>query len=55
MKELVWEGPISDKGRVLVFTVFAGFVTDLASIPQAFRWMLDPNGKSRRAAVKRTV
>lgn len=50
-EELVWEGPISDKGRVLVFTVFAGFVTDLASIPRALRWMLNPNGKSRRAAV----
>ena len=51
VEELVWEGPISGKSQVLVFAVFVGFVTDLASIPRALRWMLNPNGKSRRAAV----
>lgn len=51
VEDLIWEGPISDKSRVLVFTVPPGFVTDFASVPRALRWMLNPNGRSRRAAV----
>lgn len=51
MRELIWEGPVTENTLVLVFTVFAGFVTDLASIPRVLRWAINPNGKSRRAAV----
>ena len=51
VRELVWQGPIKAKTPSLDFVVFVGFVTDLASIPRALRWMINPNGKSRRAAV----
>ena len=51
VRELVWQGPIKAKTPPLDFVVFVGFVTDLASIPRALRWMINPNGKSRRAAV----
>lgn len=37
---LAWE--IGRKGSGLVFTVPAGFVTDLASIPALVRWWLNP-------------
>lgn len=33
------------------YEVPEGFETDLASIPRAFRWLLQQNGGSRRAAV----
>lgn len=33
------------------YEVPAGFVTDLASIPRAFRWLLQQNGGSRKASV----
>ena len=51
VRELVWQGPIKDKTPSLDFVVFVGFVTDLASIPRPLRWLINPNGKSRRAAV----
>ena len=33
------------------YAVPRGFITDLASIPKALRWLIDVNGKHRRAAV----
>lgn len=33
------------------YMVPRGFVTDLASIPRALRWLIDPDGPSRQAAV----
>lgn len=33
------------------FMVPRGFITDLASIPLALRWLIDPDGLSRQAAV----
>ena len=44
LRELIWD----DGVRIVVP---AGFVTDLASIPRAFRWLLQQNGASRKAAV----
>lgn len=44
-KALVWEE------NNLATIVPKGFDTDLASIPRAFRWLLDQNGKSKKAAV----
>lgn len=45
VEDLVWD----DGERS--FTVPAGFLTDLASIPRAFRWLLQQNGRSRFPAV----
>src|SRR5690606_25480873 len=45
VEDLVWD----DGERS--FTVPAGFLTDLASIPRAFRWLLHQNGRSRFPAV----
>lgn len=33
------------------YMVPRGFITDLASIPRALRWLIDPDGPSRQAAV----
>ena len=44
LRDLIW-----DDGRRIV--VPAGFKTDLASIPRAFRWLLQQNGPSRKGAV----
>jgi hypothetical protein len=44
---LVWIDP----DPALTVCVPIGFITDLASIPKAFRNVLDVNGRSRRAAV----
>jgi hypothetical protein len=44
LSPLIWDGEKR-------YEVPAGFVTDLASIPRAFRWLLQQNGGSRRAAV----
>lgn len=33
------------------YIVPRGFITDLASIPAALRWLIDPDGPSRQAAV----
>lgn len=44
LADLEWKGDTD-------VTVPAGFITDLASIPQLFRNILDVNGPSRRAAV----
>lgn len=43
--DLIWH---SDTER---YVVPHGFETDLASVPRIFRWLLDVNGTSRRAAV----
>lgn len=45
LRALIWD---DDLDRI---EVHAGFVTDLASVPQLLRGLLDVNGRSRRAAV----
>lgn len=40
---------VTEAGEVI--TVPAGFVTDLASIPRAFHWLIPVNGKHRAAAI----
>lgn len=45
LSPLIW-----DDGEAR-YEVPTGFITDLASIPRAFRWLLEQNGGSRRAAV----
>jgi hypothetical protein len=44
LEPLIWDSK-------LTVIVPKGFRTDLASIPRLFRWLLQQNGKSRRAAV----
>lgn len=44
LSPLIWDGEER-------YEVPAGFITDLASIPRVFRWLLEQNGGSRRAAV----
>lgn len=44
LRDLIWD----DGWRIVVP---AGFKTDLASIPRLFRWLLQQNGASRKAAV----
>lgn len=40
---------VTEAGEII--TVPEGFVTDLASIPRAFHWLIPVNGKHRSAAI----
>jgi hypothetical protein len=53
VKDGLWEllAPLVYKGREQTFIIPAGFQTDLATIPTAFRWLLSPTGKYQKAAV----
>lgn len=40
-----------DDGNPVKVTIYAGFVTDLASIPRIFRFLIIKNGRHRAAAI----
>lgn len=43
--------PLTYQGRQESFTVPAGFITDLASVPRIFTWLIPNYGKYTKAAV----
>lgn len=51
--EMRWEllRPLTYQADRQKFTIPAGFITDLATIPAIFRWLLAPYGKYTKAAI----